>query len=123
MVRADSPSNVANFEGHLANVDAAGRDAFYESLVGTLDCIVALEKKHINHMKHFEQMQYGSKDMPIGDDNYLLLGSRMRDYAIVHAAGECKSFETAVDLENVFVNTGAPPLPPKLSTTVAVLHS
>lgn len=28
---------------------------------------------------YFRETKYGSKDLPIGDDNYLLLKSRMRD--------------------------------------------
>jgi len=117
------PQNIATYDGHLANVDASGHDAFYSSIVRILECVEALELKHI---KHFEQIQYGSKDMPISDDNYLLLGSRMRDYAAVWAASENSRGTSDVlsltaQLEKALIGPIAPPLPPK-PATVAVLH-
>lgn len=118
------PAGVATFEGHLANVDGSGRNTFYNSIHQIMECVLSLEQTHI---KHFDQIQYGSKDMPIGDDNYLLLNSRMRDYTAVWAGGggariASEAYSLVADLEKALAGTTAPPLPPKPATAVAVLH-
>ncbi|CDW55477.1 ras gtpase activating protein gap; gtpase activat or protein for ras gtpase [Trichuris trichiura] len=63
------------------------RQVTLQSLQSILCCTYTLEEKHsLALVNHFKQVKYGSKDLPIGDDNYLLLRSRLRKYAAAAAA-------------------------------------
>ncbi len=53
----------------------------HSSLSAVLRCTFTLEQAHREAaLRYLRQIRYGSKDNPIGDENYLLLKSRMKDY-------------------------------------------
>ncbi|KHJ47441.1 PH domain protein [Trichuris suis] len=74
------------------------RQVTLQSLQSILCCTYTLEEKHsLALANHFKQVKYGSKDLPIGDDNYLLLRSRLRKYAAAAAAASWRDeADTAV---------------------------
>ncbi|VDO82413.1 unnamed protein product [Soboliphyme baturini] len=83
----ENPSSLTGRESPMLNFfsDAASRQTFYQTLQSILCCTYSLEQNHREALtQHFKSTQYGSKDMPIGDDNYLLLRSRIRDFSILN---------------------------------------
>uniref|UniRef100_A0A914WMZ1 PH domain-containing protein n=1 Tax=Plectus sambesii TaxID=2011161 RepID=A0A914WMZ1_9BILA len=63
-----------------STAQSAIRERFSKSLQSVLLGTMVLEKAHRDAVfRYLKQMRYGSIDNPIGDDNYLLLKSRMKD--------------------------------------------
>ena len=63
-----------------STAQSAVRERFAKSLQTVLLGTMVLEKAHRDAVfRYMKQMRYGSIDNPIGDDNYLLLKSRMKD--------------------------------------------
>ncbi|XP_003371369.1 conserved hypothetical protein [Trichinella spiralis] len=64
--------------------DEISSQVLHDSIQAVLACTYTLEQGHRAALvKYLRQMKYGSKDLPIGDDNYLLLRSRIREYASI----------------------------------------
>jgi hypothetical protein len=63
-----------------STAQSAVRERFAKSLQTVLLGTMVLEKAHRDAVfRYMKQIHYGSIDNPIGDDNYLLLKSRMKD--------------------------------------------
>lgn len=76
-VVCDSPEDDAP---ESSTAQSAIRERFSKSLQTVLLGTMVLEKAHRDAVfRYMKQMRYGSIDNPIGDDNYLLLKSRMKD--------------------------------------------
>ncbi|KAK7078653.1 Ras GTPase-activating protein 2 [Halocaridina rubra] len=68
----------------------------YKSLNSVIASIMQLHQEHKNHQRRLlRSLKYGSKQAPIGDDNYLLLASSIDKVDAGNSAGSDKSMQMA----------------------------